>query len=185
MVYKIAFPNDQTARFAWNFVKDFSVPDIHCWKTMVPAYRTGSIEAEYVFVENKLREAFEFRVRYQLLALVLEGTITPLKMFELIPAVKNIARQHGEDLTASAVRRLGNQIPTPAPGVEAAEFDIKTLTHVLNESIKKSKSHEVTSRDLRVEHSKQHLVSTYKATVTPTGMDFSTHCGSQNLRIHD
>ncbi|CAN9119100.1 unnamed protein product [Alternaria alternata] len=170
MVYKIAFPNDQTARFAWNFVKDFSVPDIHCWKTMVPAYRTGSIEAEYVFVENKLREAFEFRVRYQLLALVLEGTITPLKMFELIPAVKNIARQHGEDLTASAVRRLGNQIPTPAPGVEAAEFDIKTLTHVLNESIKKSKSHEVTSRDLRVEHSKQHLVSTYKATVTPTGI---------------
>ncbi|KAL1800749.1 hypothetical protein ACET3X_001091 [Alternaria dauci] len=170
MVYKIAFHNAQTARFAWNFVKDFSVPNIYCWKTMVPGHRTNSIEIEYVLVENKLRAAFTFGVRYQLLALVLEGTITPLKMLELIPAVHKIAKEHGENLTASAVRRLGNQIPTPAPGVEAVEFEINTLTNILNENIAKSKLHEEASRALRAEHSKQHLVSTYKATVTPTGI---------------
>ncbi|KAG9191768.1 hypothetical protein G6011_10502 [Alternaria panax] len=177
MVYKIVFPDAQTTRFAWNFVKDFSVPKLYCWKTMVPIHRTNSIEAEYLVVEDKLRDygssipaAFTFNVRYQLTALLLEGTITPLKMMELIPEVRRIAVQHGADLTANAVRRLGNQIPIPAPGVEASKFEINTLKNILNESITKSDCHKEISQDWNVKHSKQNFVSTYKATVTPTGI---------------
>ena len=122
MVYKIAFPNTENTKLAWNFVKDFSVPAMYCWKTMVPKLKTYSIEEEYRVVEAKLclydpsiPQAFNFAVRYQLSALILEGTVTPMNMIKLLPNVHKLAKQHGSDVTASAVRRLGQQIPTPSP----------------------------------------------------------------------
>jgi hypothetical protein len=183
MVYKIAFPDTQSTKFAWNFVRDFSVPSVYCWKTMVPTNRTHSIEDENAVVESKLSDYgpsipanFTFKIRYQLTALVLEGTITPLKMIDLIPHVQRLAKQHGADLTASAVRRLGKQIPMPAPGVGADNFNITTLVGILDESIKDSIIVEETSRDLNVKQKKHHhLALTYKATVTPTGTCLSAH----------
>jgi hypothetical protein len=79
-VYKIAFFDSRSAETALNFVKDFSVPEVHCWKMLIPANRTHKIEAEYTVVENKLSAynpstplEFNFAIRYQLTALVLEG----------------------------------------------------------------------------------------------------------------
>jgi hypothetical protein len=183
MVYKIVFYDTQSARFAWNFVKDFSVPNTYWWKSTVPAHRAGSIETEYAVVEDKLRDygpsvptSFTFRIRYQLMALVLEGTITPLKMIELISHVQRISRQHDADLIAGAIRRLGQQIQTPAPGVKAENFEISNLVRLLDESIEDSKLLEETSQDLTFKQKKhQHLALTYKVTVTPTGMRFRRH----------
>jgi hypothetical protein len=178
MVYKIAFFDTRSAQTALNFVRDFTVPDVHCWKTVVPANRTYTIEAEYAVVENKLSaynsstaQEFNFAIRYQLMALVLEGTIAPLKMFDLIPEVHRIAKQHGSDFTAAAVRRLGQQIPTPGPSIDAQDFKVPTFVTLLQESIKDSKARALTAQDLTVKQKKHHhLALTYKATVTPTGI---------------
>jgi hypothetical protein len=178
MVYKIAFFDTRSAHTALNFVRDFMVPDVHCWKTMVPATRTYTIEAEYAVVENKLSAydpsiplEFNFAIRYQLTALVLEGTIAPLKMFKLIPDVYGIVKQHGADFTATAIRRLGQQIPTPGPSIDAEDFKISTFVTLLQESIEDSKARARTTQDLAGNQKKHHhLALTHKATVTPTGI---------------
>ncbi|KAF1936008.1 RdRP-domain-containing protein [Clathrospora elynae] len=177
MVYRIAFFDTRTAQDAWNFVKDFSVPEVHCWKTAIPITLPQRIEAEYAVVESMLSIPspsileFNFAIRYQLMAHVLEGTITPSKMVALIPHVRDIAKRDGPDLTAIAVRRLGQQIPTPSPCTDAKSFELQTFIDHLRESIEDSKKIELTSRDLTGKQRKHsHLALTYKATVTPTGI---------------
>ena len=191
MVYKVAFFDKQTVQHAYNFVKDFSVPQIHCWKTMVPKHKSHRIETECEVVENRLSTygpsiplAFDFAVRYQLAALMLEGTIAPMKMIELIPYVHSIAKQHGAEFTATAVRRLAQQVPTPAPYTEAKSFKIQTLVVILQDAIRDCKSREMASHDLSGKQKKHHhLALTYKATVTPTGMYRSTILYIQDVSL--
>ncbi|KAF1839743.1 RdRP-domain-containing protein [Decorospora gaudefroyi] len=178
MVYKLTFIDTRSAQHAWNFVKEFSVPEVHCWKVMTPTEPTNRIEVEYAIIEKDLSaynpsipNEFDFAVRYQLMALILEGTVSPMRMPELMRQVQHIAKQHGAEFTASAVKRLGQQIPTPAPDTDAKRFDIQTLVGLMQEIIQDSKSRELTSRDLNKKQKKHHhLALTYKATVTPTGI---------------
>ncbi|EFQ92511.1 hypothetical protein PTT_10351 [Pyrenophora teres f. teres 0-1] len=178
MVYKIVFPNTENAGLAWNFVKEFSVPEVYCWMTVVPKLKTYSIEDEYRVVEGKLctydpsiPQAFNFAVRYQVMALMLEGIITPLNVIKLLPYIYVLAKQHGSDFTANAVRQLGQQIPTPSPQDDAKSFTTQRLAHRLRESIAESEKRELIARELNVKQKKHyHLALTYKATVTPTGI---------------
>jgi len=178
MVYKIAFPNTENAALAWNFVKDFSVPEIYCWKNMVPKLKTHSIEDEYWVVDSKLcsydpsiPQAFSFAVRYQLMALMLEGTVTPLNMIKLMPEVHHLAKEYGSDFTTTAIRRLGQQIPIPSPQEDPKRFTTQQLVSHLRDNIAESEERELVARELSVKKKKHHhLALTYKATVTPTGM---------------
>ncbi|KAI4691855.1 hypothetical protein J4E81_007382 [Alternaria sp. BMP 2799] len=202
MVYKIAFSDTRSVDLAWTFVKPFFAgPNTKWMKTMEPTASTGSIEHEYAVVNKMLSDygpsfpqTFTFNIRYQLTALMLEGTIAPWKMKELIPVVQNAAEKHGAELTANAVRLLGKRLPTPTPGVKAADltsnavsrrgkriptpapaveaksFMIKTIKRILDESIECCQRLEELSRTWDVKQKKQnHLALTYKATVTPTG----------------
>jgi hypothetical protein len=178
MVYQVAFFDTRSAQHAWNFVKDHSVPEKYCWKTMIPKDKTYRIEDELSVIEGKLSAynpsiplAFDFAVRYQLVAHVLEGTIVPVTMIGFIPHIQHIAKQHGAELTATAVRRLGQQIPTPAPHVVAETFKVNKLVKLVRENIENCKHRELASRDLNGRQKKHHhLALTYKAIVTPTGM---------------
>ncbi|CAO2656156.1 Nn.00g049590.m01.CDS01 [Neocucurbitaria sp. VM-36] len=183
MVYRIVFSDTRTA---WNFVKGFSVPEVHCWTTMVPANFTGTVEDEYEVVERTLSDysrsiplEFDFRVRFQLTALLLEGTITPLKMIRMIPLVCTIAKEYGSELTAEGIRQLGRQIPTPAPHIDADQFSLQTLCTLLRRGVHEHQEREIISQDLSGKQNKhQHLVLTYKATVTPTEQhDFDLGAG--------
>ena len=177
MVYRIAFADLQTAEYAFNFVKDFSVPEVHWWKTMVPRDRMFTIESEYTVVESMLSiytastpPSFSFAVRFQLLALVLEGTVTPLKMIGLIPKIQEVAKTHGGDQTATAVRKVGRQVPTPALDTDAEHFQVSKLVELVEKSIKDSRAQEKAHQYLHGQRKKHHhLALTYKATVTPTG----------------
>ncbi|KAI4955654.1 hypothetical protein J4E91_001515 [Alternaria rosae] len=203
MVYKIAFSDTRSVDLAWTFVKPFfAEPNTKWWKTMEPAILTGSIEHEYAVVNKMLSDygpsfpqGFTFNIRYQLTALMLEGTIAPWKMKDLIPVVQKAAEKHGAELTANAVRLLGKRIPTPTPGVkatdptanaisrrgkrlptpapavEAKSFMIQTIKRILDESIECCQRLEELSRTWDAKQKKQnHLALTYKATVTPTGI---------------
>lgn len=178
MVYQIAFSDTWSAQHAWNFVKDHSVPEEYCWQNMIPNKGSHRIEDELVVVESKLSAynpsippAFNFAVRYQLAALVLEGTITPTAMINLIPHIHQIAKQHGAETTAIAVRRLGQQVPTPAPVISAEMFKVRKFVELVQENVEDCKHWGLAYRDLNGKQKKHHhLALTYKATVTPTGM---------------
>jgi hypothetical protein len=177
MIYKIAFPDMQTARHAYYHVKDLPALQIHCRETMAPRISTPTIEKEYADVMHQLscddsrkNPSFEFVVRFQLMALVLEGIVTPLKMLEMIPRVQELASRHGAEPTALSVRQLGQHIPIPAPHTAATHFSLKTLIDQLMRGIRGSQTHDSMSiGSVATRARKDHLALTYKATITPTG----------------
>lgn len=178
MVYTLEFSDIRTAQYAYQHVKDFSVSEAYCWKAMTVIDKMQSIETEFAVVEKKLSSygpfipiEFNFAVRFQLTALLLEGYMTPLKMIEFIPLVHSLARKHGAELTASALRQLARLIPMPSPSTDASQFKVETFLGILKGSIQDSKYREMTGYDLsRKQKKHHHLALTYKATVTPTGI---------------
>lgn len=134
-----------------------------------------TIEAEYKVVEHKLSNydpsmlpKFDFRVRSQLMALVLKDTITPRKMIDMIPHVQAVAKQCDSELIAYAFRQLEQQIPTPAPETNAHEFRLRLLLNLLMEAIQKVQKQETTAKGGKQKRH-HHLAWTYKATIIPTG----------------
>jgi hypothetical protein len=177
MVYKLQFSSVQVAHHAWNFVRDYTIPDSHCWKTIARSESTRSIEQDYEALEQLLiacarfSVSFTFAVRFQLLSLVLEGTIGPSKMEELVPSIHQIAMEHGSELTALGVRKLAQQIPTPAPQTSNEIFRTASITNMVKDNIQDAKSLElVDTESNRNREGQSHLALTYKATVTPTGI---------------
>jgi hypothetical protein len=172
MVYKLTFPDLQLVHQAWAFIKEFSVPQVHCWKAMVPDQPTQKIEDELYELESLLTtKDLQFSVQFQILALVLEGTITPARMKELTPCIRSTLTLHGSSLTELAIKSLGQQIPTPGPHIDSTELSTVTLQKLLMENVlnlEKSEINHISLRGERRQH--EHLALTYKATITPTGM---------------
>ena len=88
MVYKIQFSNTKSMRFAWNFIKDFAAPGVNAWSTAVLQLIERPIESEYKVLEQALAivtgSKISFDVSFQLMALVLEGTLSPVTAGQLI-----------------------------------------------------------------------------------------------------
>ena len=173
MVYKLLFPDLAKVYQAWAFIKDFTVPETHCWKTMVPhgLELTRTIETDFTELDRALsHSSLHFAEKFQVLALVLEGTVTPLKMKETISCISSISRTHGSKLTALAIRNLGRQVPTPGPDVASTDFQLATLQQMLEDNIRDAQKAEITYTSLHGKRKQQqHLALTYKATITPTG----------------
>lgn len=178
MVYKLQFPDTRSTSQAWTFLKSFSVPEVHCWKTMVPHTLTKSIECDFDNLQDRIsKEALAYAVQFQMFALVFEGTITPSKMIEMLPSIVSLTKTYGQRATASAVRSLQSRVPTPGPHVRSSDFQITTLRNLLAQGIKMSQDmeHYVTSNH---REEKNHVVLTHKATITPTGMYRLMQCSS-------
>ncbi|KAH6386628.1 RNA-dependent RNA polymerase [Parastagonospora nodorum] len=170
MVYKLQFPDRHSVRQAWTFLKSFSVPELHCWKTMVPHVPTKIIEGDFNDLVNRVsKEELAYAVQFQMFALVFEGTITPRKMTEMLPSIVSMADIYGPLVTASAVRLLQSKVPTPGPHVGSSDFQITTLRDLLAQGIKMSQDteHYVASNK---RGQQDHVVLTHKATITPTGI---------------
>jgi hypothetical protein len=180
MVYKLQFSSIQVAHHAWNFVRDYTVPELYCWKSLQPCESTGSVEDDYEMLQQFLIECaslnsnnFNFAVRFQLLALVLEGTIAPSYMRDLVPAVYDIATQHGSELTALGARKLRQQIPFPAPHLKNEHFHADSIVKMIRDNIKESNDLELVGANSGKGRKQSHLALTYKAIVTPTGIILS------------
>lgn len=175
MVYRLRFSRIQTMQNAWTFIKDFAVSDVHLWKTTIPQIRTKTIEKDYKILEAALTGVIglhvNFAVAYQMMALVLEGTVSPDSMTQLVPGVCILARRYGSTETAAGVRQLAQQIPTPAPNINGDNYRTKVLIDTIKENITTAQAAEtnvLSSASKRKRH--EHLALTYKATVTPTGL---------------
>lgn len=172
MVYKLKFADVRSVYQAWTFLKSFSVPEVHCWKTMVPQVLTETIEGDFNDLVNRVsKEELGYSVQFQMFALVFEGTITPGKMIEMLPSIVSLTKTYGQRATASAVRSLQSKVPTPGPHVDSRTFQIGTLRLTLAQGIKtvQDMEHSVASNQRRKQNN---VVLTHKATITPTG----TYC---------
>lgn len=169
MVYKLVLPRASINQ-VWVFLKDFSVPEVHCRKNALSTF-TSAIETELNSLETALsRSGLHFAEKFQVLALVFEGTLTPRVMRELIGSIEASSRTHGSKFTALAVRNLGRQIPTPGPYVDSADFQITSLRKALVDNVRNAQKAELTYTTIHGKRKQQeHLALTYKATVTPTG----------------
>ncbi|KAH7085270.1 RNA dependent RNA polymerase-domain-containing protein [Paraphoma chrysanthemicola] len=172
MVYKLLFPNLHPVYQAWAFIKDFSVPNDYWWKLMASQDLLRHAETEYNDLQTALsRSSLLFGEKFQAQALVLEGTVTPSKMLELLPHVHAVSGEHDSKYTALAIRTLGRQLPTPAPQVDSTHFDAVTIRKLLHENASHARKADTTYESFHGRRKQQqHLALTYKATVTPTGI---------------
>lgn len=174
MVYKIQFPNVQTMSHAWNFVRDFAVSGNDAWTYTIPQVRSQIIEKDYQDLEaalvNVVGPYISFAVAFQMIALVLEGTVAPANMKQLIPGVCDLVRRYGSPMTAAGVSALAQQIPTPTPNINGNDYGTKSLINMVEANIAEAQAdaNSVSNTSKRKRH--QHLALTYKATVTPTGI---------------
>jgi len=146
MVYRFVLPDITSAQHAWNLIsKSSALSRSQAWKSTVPARNTLPIEVEYKNMEreldsydltNSMSSCFTFAVRFQLLALALEGTLPPATITQLIPHVQILCKHYGAELAARGVRKLCHQIPTPGPDVEATEFGTVHIVSTLAQKIR-------------------------------------------------
>lgn len=79
---------------------------------------------------------FSFPVQFQLLALVLEGTLAPKAMLQLILKMRNLCVLHEPDAVAHSVRMLQYHVLTPGPDVEAHEMSLNSIIATVEENIR-------------------------------------------------
>lgn len=174
MVYKLQFANVKTMRHAWNFVRDFAVSGVDPWKTSVGHIQTVKIEKDYAELERALTGVvpryISFDIAYQMMALVLEGTVPPKNMMQLLPGVYDLVKRHGSIKTAAGVRGLAQQIPTPTPNINGENYRTEAMIKMVDANINEplAAADELSRTSKRTKH--DHLALTYKATVTPTGL---------------
>jgi hypothetical protein len=172
MVYKIQFSNTQSMRYAWNFIKDFAAPGVDAWSTAIPQMVSLTpIESDLKLLEKALASVtgskIGFDVSFQLMALVLEGTLSPQTVGLLLPGVCILARQYGSTKTAVGVRNLAHQIPTPAPNVDGDSYSVTSIFDMIKTNVTESQT-DIDNLTKGTKH--EHLALTHKATITATGM---------------
>jgi hypothetical protein len=88
----------------------------------------------------------------------------------MVSCISSISRRYGSQLTAAAIKAVGRQIPTPGPHVDSTDFNKNVLQQKLGIKILEIQEAELVCQnihDKRKHH--EHLVSSYKVIVTPTG----------------
>lgn len=174
MVYKLNFSNSRTMKYAWNFIRDFAVSGVDLWRTPIVHIRTSAVEKDYADLQHVLTSfvgsPISFGVAYQMMALVLEGTVPPKNMMELIAGICSLAIIYGSTRTAAGVRDLGQQIPTPTPTINGDSYCTKAIAEMVKANIVEAKAETEAFSNTSKRGKHQHLALTYKATVTPTGL---------------
>jgi hypothetical protein len=145
MVYRFNLPDSTSAQRAWSHISKLSaLPRNQAWKSMVLSRNTPTIETEFADLEKlldsydraDLSKSLTFAVRFQLLTIVLEGSISPAAMIDLVPHVQILCDHYGPDLVARGVRKLQYQIPTPGPDVESKELGPGQIVSALAQNIR-------------------------------------------------
>lgn len=175
-VYQVVFPNQGAATQALHLIQtNPALPkkNLHIYKTHVPTMtgKSGTIEVEFqAFCKNiapLMGFGFAFDIRFQAFALVLNGAVPPMKMAQLIPAIRKLldqtehSTQHISKAVAMGIGRLRFNTPTPQ---DNGTDDIGTIERRLHNEVK------IALRELEAVYPSHQSVLTYKAMVTPTSL---------------
>jgi hypothetical protein len=123
-----------------------------------------------------------FGIRFQLQKLAQNGYLSPLKVVDLLPELKEMFARSGSRVCVSAIRRLSRQIPYAGPDTEAKHFNLHHLTTLLKRIESELKlgglyPDEPTLSD--------QVTLIHKATVTPSGIYLygpEAECNNRVLR---
>jgi hypothetical protein len=123
-----------------------------------------------------------FGIRFQLQKLAQNGYLSPLKIDDLLPELKEMFTRSGTRVCVSAIRRLSRQIPYAGPDTEAKHFDLHHLTTLLRRI-----ESELKLGGLHPEDSapSDQVALIHKATVTPSGIYLygpEAECNNRVLR---
>ena len=157
------------------------MPDKDCHTTSVPTVSRSYIEADFellhaclVATAKNSHDVLGFGCRFQILAIVLEGTLSPRQAGALIESSIALASEYGSEATASAIQRLGRELPTPGPSLsktEIAQLNSRNFFETLSDIVRNLENGLDTSDEVdRKRKQNRHLARTFKATVTPTGL---------------
>lgn len=172
MVYKLSFPNLPATVKAWAFMKDFGVAEKYLWQPLRTLMTRDTIETDYGRLDLALTTYdFGFPIQFQIMALVLEGTLTPSRMMSLLATLQSLSLNHDTNIVAQSVRRLGSQISTPTPDVEETYVDDATIRQLVTDNVLELEMIELTKHGMmEIRGYRGHLALTSKATITPTGL---------------
>jgi hypothetical protein len=118
----------------------------------------SSFEAEFEHMEAELCRAdlniimhCTFAVRFQLLALVYEGTLPPTTATELIPELRKLCLQFGPAPVARGIRRLQYQLPSAGPYTDPEELSFLQVLRTIQDNIRDAKvSRSIPDKDINV-----------------------------------
>ncbi|KAF2175051.1 RdRP-domain-containing protein [Zopfia rhizophila CBS 207.26] len=160
---------------AWVFVRrNPGIPEKYLHRIAYLTNPRGNVEREYAELEAVLadyhaHELLKFDARFQLLALALEGFLTPKAISKLLgEELDLLARLYSSKVVAGAVRQLPFQLLAPSPFVDSGEFKTWTILKRLERNMKAIYEEEQTFSNLPARHN--HLANVHKAIVTPTGL---------------
>ncbi|KAF2466775.1 rna-dependent rna polymeras-like protein [Lindgomyces ingoldianus] len=177
VVYRLALADMGMALQVWQFVGRFSVIRRgDAFKTAIPETIFQRIEIEYKELEKCLSNPQHhpnvgYDGRFQLLALALEGSLSPNMIQILLPDVDNLAQTHGSKTVAEGIRQLTYALPIPGLQTPASKLSKGAILQTLIDNVKSLLEVDAATKYL-VDQQKQqdHLVRTLAATVTPTGI---------------
>ena len=136
-------------------------------------YPMVTFERAYNRLETQLTDTalygkLPFPVRFQMDRMARNGYLSPLKVIELLPAVRNMSLDKGPDVVAHALRNLARSLPIPGPD---------TCKHYLASSLESELLSFADDYDSGVSDNPYELVKRHKhvklvhrAVVTPTGL---------------
>ncbi|KAH7393915.1 RNA dependent RNA polymerase-domain-containing protein [Phaeosphaeria sp. MPI-PUGE-AT-0046c] len=170
MVYRMFIPNNQAAS-AFAFLKGSPIPEVHYWTTSVAPGPRSSIEEEFDAFESQISESkLGFTTKFQLSALVLAGTITPVKAQELLSHINSSANQHSDELLSLAIKHVGQRIMTPGPYVDSHDFDVDSILDKIKTALRMEDSTIDMSSSFNRHNRHHHIIMTHKAIITPSGI---------------
>ncbi|KAL9594745.1 MAG: hypothetical protein Q9219_006857 [cf. Caloplaca sp. 3 TL-2023] len=148
-------------------------PDIVQWHIeVVPSLSFPSQMSQLNSALSAARyKRFPFEVKFQLQRLAQNGYLPPVKVLQLMLAMKRTFIDVNDSVLAAAVRRFSNQIPYAGPGTEASDLALDTLHQLLIQNYDDVLHEEGYSKDITQQY--EHIASIYKATVTPAGIYLS------------
>lgn len=136
-------------------------------------FPTETFERTYSRLETQLTDTalygkLPFTIKFQMDRLARNGYLSPLKVIELLPAVRTLSLKKGSDVVAHALRKLARNLPVPGPDTckNYTASSLKSELYIFAESYDSAapdNPYELVKRH-------KHINLVYRAVVTPTGI---------------
>ncbi|KAI9674678.1 MAG: hypothetical protein M1817_001581 [Caeruleum heppii] len=170
-VYRLLLSNPSMIyNIAAMLQKGWDMPPAITWPTSVITPRSS-----YLTEMNRLTSALceqhpslAFNLRFQVQRLAQNGFLTPSRVLELLPSIRQSFDRSGGSACAEAVRRLSRQLPFAGPETDGKDFSVEHLEKLLKEDELASTRELAYNRSNMQQHA--HIGLVHRATVTPAGI---------------
>lgn len=166
--YRFLLGDPQDIPRVRHLATDKHVPDMVEWFDHVAQPITPYYLQITRFVDLLKNQDLVFRIKFQLQKLVWNGSLSPMKVAELIPYVYQLVDRLGPDRSVQILSRLSLSLRYAGPDVERSAFDVKTIAGQFSDfELDSSYRYQDISNTAR---EGLHQIVIHHATVTPAGI---------------